>query len=109
MTVAARFRMRDGREFPALGAMDLSLDDVIDVERMLGVGMDAWSSAMEMKALVWLAARQHDPEWLSWDDVGRFKAGDVVRVADPEVADDPPAEAGDEPATPTATRMSSST
>lgn len=105
--MAARFRLRDdGREFPALSALDLELGEVIDLERLLGVGMDAWSSAMEMAALVFASA-ERAAAGVSWEQVRRFKPGDVIRVgSDDEDDAGPPDGAGDVPATPTATPTS---
>lgn len=89
--------------------MDLELGEVIDLERLLAIGMDGWSSAMETAAMVFMAAQRADVA-LTWEQVRRLKAGDVIRVpGDDEDDVDPPAAAGAEPATPTATPTSSST
>lgn len=87
----------------------MELGEAIDAERVLGVGMDGWSSAMEMAALLFIASQRAGLE-LSWEDVRRLKPSDVVRVpGDDEDATSPPDAAGDEPATPTATPKYSST
>jgi hypothetical protein len=107
--VGARFRLRDGREFPALSAMDLSLGEVIDLEKVLGVGMDGWSSAMEMAVMLLVSAQRAEFP-LTWEQIQRFRPDDVIRVpGEDEDPDGPPVAAGGEPVTPTTTPTSSST
>lgn len=89
----ARFKLKDGREAPAVTAMECSLDEVLELETLLGVGMDEWSPAAEMKAFLWHSFRlAYGADAPTWEEIGALRPADVERVADED--DDPPGGGG---------------